>query len=129
MSYNDEIQRGAGVNFDCQNTKALDTVDGLAVHLRYKDIDNVISTKFSNNVVEDHEQTIIAVDLSAVPATFTLKLTETVTSALIADQRIDWRLYSQVADTDHDSNIFRPISVWTPLGTTSKDEETLVDIS
>lgn len=116
----DELQRGADIEIDCTNSTPLNLADGFAVHLRYvgQKSETPIA-KYANTATTGYTVRLFAVDLSATPATFKMKIDKAETAAWDPNKTIEGALYLQTTNTDYSDNDFRPVTAWVPLGTTS----------
>ena len=123
------IQRGNDVPIDCSHSTPLNLMDGFAIHLRVagQKTETPIA-KYSNTATTGYTVRLFAVDLSATPATFTMKLDRDFTATLDPNATIEGMVYTQSTDTDYPDNDLRPSTAWTEVGITTSELVTTSEI-
>ena len=130
MSYSIIIGPGQDIEITASHTTALNTLDGIAIHLYLAKGGNLLA-KLSDNEVTGYDQQLEAIDLSTTPATFKVKLKRTLTILWekYRGKEIDAVFYTQDEVVGYDAGDFKPALPPTPFASIADVGITTADIS
>ena len=130
MSYSIIIVPGEDIEVTASHTTALNTEDGIALHLYLANGGSLLA-KLSINEVTNYDQQLEAIDLSTTPATFKVKLERTMTILWekYRGKKIDAVFYKQDAVVGYPDGDFKPALPPTPFATIAGVGITTSDIS